>query len=93
MTVSKKQLNVRGDEVYALATTLAKRTNLPRQEVVLRALRAYAEADEELRRGMTAEQEAASERLVALGRRFRSKWKYGEASDHSDMYDEDGLPV
>lgn len=93
MASAKKQLNVRSDEAYALATTLAKRSNLPRQEVVLRALRAYAEADRELREGRTAEQQAAFDGLVALGRRFRSKWKYGELSDNPDMYDEDGLPV
>ena len=94
MKASKqRQLNIRSDEAYALATTLAQRKSLPTQEVVLRALRDYAKADKELRAGMTAEQEASYQHLLQLGRRFRSKWKYGEASDHSDMYDEDGLPV
>jgi hypothetical protein len=90
---AKKQLNIRSDEAYVLATTMAKRENLPTQEVVVRALRAYVEAANKRRDGMTAEQEAQFNELMALGRRFRSKWKYGELSDHSDMYDEDGLPV
>ena len=49
---AKKQLNIRSDEAYALATTLARRKNLPTQEVVVRALRAYAKADTELRAGL-----------------------------------------
>ena len=94
MTASKqRQLNIRSDEAYALARTLADRKGLSTQELVVRALRDYAKADQELHAGMSAEQEASYRHLVQLGRRFRSKWKYGESSDHSDMYDEDGLPV
>lgn len=94
MDASKpRQLNVRSDEAYALATTLARRQNLPTQEVVVRALRDYARADAERRGGMTAEQEASLQQITDLGRRFRRKWKYGEGSDHADLYDEDGLPI
>ena len=91
--MGQRQLNIRSDEAYALATTLARRSGLPTQEVVVRALRDYAKADADVRAGMTAEQEASYQRLLSLGRRFRAKWKYREGSDHSDMYDEYGLPV
>ena len=89
----QKQLNIRSDEAYALASTLAERNSLPTQEIVVRALRAYADSDRQMRDGMTTEQEAAFRQLLSLARRFRGKWKYGETSDHSDMYDEDGLPI
>lgn len=89
----QRQLSIRSDEALALATTLAERQGLTAQEVVIRALRDYARADEEVRNGLTAEQEAFRRKIVELGRRFRGKWKYGEGSDHSDMYDENGLPI
>jgi hypothetical protein len=89
----QRQLTIRSDEAHALATTLAERQGLTAEEVVIRALRDYARADEEVRNGLTAEQEAFSRRIVELGRQFRSQWKYGEGSDHSDMYDEYGLPI
>lgn len=59
---------------------------------MVRALRDFAKAQDEKRAGMTAEQGASYQQLLELGGRFRGKWKYGEPADHSDLYDEHGLP-
>ena len=91
--MAQRQLNIRSDEAYALATTMARRRRLSTQEIVVRALRDFAKSEVDQPSERTLEQEASYEQLVSLGRLYRRRWKYGEGSDHSDMYDEYGLPV
>ena len=88
-----RQLNVRNDEAYHLAHTLAQNENMTAQEIVLRALRDYSRKLDAQHEEMPAEKQAFVRQLTALGKKYRGKWKYGEMSDHSDMYDEYGLPI
>lgn len=85
-----RQLNIRSDEAYHLARTLAARENVAMQEIVLRALRDYAR-----RRApdgpLTAEQDADLARLRAAAREARAGWLGGE-DWRDDLYDEAGLP-
>jgi antitoxin VapB len=85
-----KQLNIRSDEAYAIVSDIAKRTGRSRTDVVLAALLSYAE-----RRAMvdlTPEQRAFVDELMALARRSADAAPPGMTSDHSDLYDESGLP-
>jgi len=86
-----KQLNIRNDEVYRLAHKVAADMGKPVTEAMLALLRAYRprlpEVDE-----LTPSQRATYERLRALSREAAKHKVPGAASDHSDMYDEHGLP-
>lgn len=87
-----RQLNIRSDEAFETAQRLARRQGKPVTEVVLHALRAYDaafSADAEL----TPEQQAEYEALRQIARAAAKRAKEGAASDHSDMYDEHGLPI
>lgn len=91
----QKQLNIRSDEAYETATRLARRLNLPTQEVVLRALRKLATES-----GYEAGElpvEVARENLARLREARSAAWGGGRppaglTSDHDWLYDESGLP-
>ena len=85
-----KQLNVRSDEAYRLASDLAKRTGRSRVEVVRAALLAYAEKKSVLK--LTPEQRAFVAELMALAERSAKAAPNGMTSDHSELYDDKGLP-
>jgi antitoxin VapB len=87
-----KQLNVRSDEAYRLAHRIAEDTGRPLAEVVVTALRKHGESLPK-REGLTPAQRAEAEALMALARRTAKHKKPGATSDHSDMYDENGLPI
>jgi antitoxin VapB len=87
-----KQLNIRNDEVYRLAHTIAEETGQPISQIVETALRDYA-SKLPCRDGMTPAQRATYETLRALARETAKHKKPGATSDHSDMYDEFGLPI
>lgn len=87
-----RQLNIRSDEAFETAKRLARRQGRPVTEVVLNALRTYdaavtADAD------LTPEQQAEYEAWREIARQAAQSAKSGAASDHSDMYDEFGLPI
>jgi antitoxin VapB len=87
-----KQLNIRSDEAHRLAHIIADRTGRPVVEVVVDALRelgAKLPADN----GMTPAQRAQYEALRALSEEAAKHRVPGATSDHSDMYDEHGLPI
>lgn len=87
-----RQLNIRSDEAFELARKIADAQHKPVTEVVLNALRAYdtqLSVDAEL----TPEQKAEFEALRELSRAAARYAKQNAASDHSDMYDEFGLPI
>ncbi len=87
-----KQLSVRSDEAYRLAHAIAETVERPVVEVVVAALREYGSklpAED----GFTPAQRATYEALRALSRESAKHKLPGATSDHSDMYDEFGLPI
>jgi hypothetical protein len=86
-----KQLSVRSDEAYRLAHTIAAETNQPVVQVIVDALRSYGGRLPE-REGLTPAQRADRDALLALAREAAAHKLPGATSDHSDMYDEFGLP-
>ena len=87
-----KQLNVRSDEAYRLAHAIARETGRPIADVVVTALRKHGESLPK-REGLTLVQREEAEALMAIARRAAKHKKPGATSDHSDMYDENGLPI
>ena len=91
--MAQRQLNIRSDEAYSRASSLAQRLGRTTTDIVVEALRRY-EADVEPRNmhGRTPEQQRRFDRIKALAEEA-SRYKLpGATSDHSDMYDENGLP-
>ncbi|MBP2149452.1 type II toxin-antitoxin system VapB family antitoxin [Xanthobacter autotrophicus DSM 597] len=87
-----RQLNIRSDEAFETAQRLARRQGRPVTEVVVNALRAY-DAALSSDTALTPEQQAEYEALRQLARSAAQRAKEGAVSDHSDMYDEYGLPI
>lgn len=85
-----KQLNVRSDKAYEIASRLSKRTGRPRSDIVLAALLKYAE-ERNVKR-MTPKERAFVDELMALARRSAAVVNPQMSSDHSDLYDDRGLP-
>lgn len=86
----QKQLNVRSDEAYELASGIAERTGRPRSDVVLAALLGYAETKHVKK--LSAQERAFVDELMALARRSAAAAPAGMTSDHGHFYDERGLP-
>lgn len=87
-----KQLNVRNDEAYQLAHNIADHLGKPVAEAVLTALRDYGSRLPKVD-DLTPTQRAEYEALRALAREASKHKVPGATSDHSDMYDEFGLPI
>jgi hypothetical protein len=85
-----RQLNIRSDDAYEIASRIARQTGRTRTEVVHAALLAYAET--RLGRKMTRKQRAFVDELMALARRSAAVAPPGMTSDHGHLYDEKGLP-
>lgn len=90
-----RQLNIRSDEAVETAKRLAKRYGITTTEVVVRALRRFDDEKPAVPRyeDLTAEQRATFEALQRLSEEAATHAVSGATSDHSDMYDENGLPV
>ena len=86
-----KQLSVRSEEAYRLAHIIADELGRPVVQVVEDALREYG-SKLPSHEGMTPAQRATFEALRALSRASAKRKLPGATSDHSDMYDEFGLP-
>ena len=86
-----RQLNIRSDEAYERAHRLAKQQRTSVTTVVTEALR---RAEEQSSPSEVSPQEAAEtfRILTELAREGARRKKPGATSDHSDMYDEFGLP-
>jgi hypothetical protein len=87
-----RQLNIRSDEAYRIAHRLAKKHGQSVTEVVTEALR---RRESETTRMPEVSPEEAAETiriLMELSKRSAKAAKPGTTSDHSDLYDEDGLP-
>ena len=87
-----RQLNVRDDEAYNLAHNIADQTGWPITEVVRTALRDYGSRLPKIE-NLTPTQRVEYEALRALAREAAKHKIPGATSDHSDMYDEFGLPI
>jgi len=87
-----RQLNVRSDDAYRIAHEIAEQLEVTTTEAVERALRDYG-ARLPAKKGMTPTQRAEYEALMALAAKSAKAAKPGATSDHSDMYDEYGLPI
>ena len=88
-----RQLNVRSDEAYETAREIARRTRMTTTEVVVKALRKLDEETPKTLDAMTAEQRARYDGLMAIATETAKHKRPGATSDHSDMYDEHGLPI
>lgn len=100
-------LIIEGDEAYALAQELAERRGISLGEAVVASLRASldtaaepperAHAPRSIRiptlEEMTPEQREDYESLRALVREASKHFVTGATSDHSYLYDENGLPT
>ena len=84
-----RQLNIRSDEAYRIASEVARRTGRSRGDVVLAALLAYRQ--EKTGRRMTRVQRAFVDDLMALARRSAAVADRTAVSDAA-LYDEQGLP-
>ncbi len=89
-----KQLNVRSDEAYLRAKRLAERYGLSTTEVVLKALR---QLDTEAvilppYESLPEQSKRDHEHFKELARMAREEMGALATSDHSDLYDEHGLP-
>lgn len=87
-----RQLNIRNDEAYETATSLARRLNTTTTDVVLRALRKLAGDAAATTGPLTEKQQRDYEALRAIVAEVARHKVPGATSDHSDMYDEFGLP-
>ena len=91
MPAMGRQLSIRNDEVYRLAHEVAADMGKPVTEAMLTLLRAYKPSvptvDE-----MTPRQRAWVDEVRALAAKAARHKPPGMTSDHSDMYDEYGLP-
>jgi len=89
-----KQLNIRSDVAYETANMLARRLGATTTDVVVRALedlsrKTYrAPTYDEL----TPVQKEWVDGILAMAAEVRKTLPPGVTSDHSDMYDENGLP-
>lgn len=88
-----RQLNIRSDEAYRIAKSLAQRYRTTTTRIIEQALTELerkAPAVETV--GLTPEQKASYDSLKALAREAGKHKLPGATSDHSDLYDEHGLP-
>jgi hypothetical protein len=92
-TPKPRQLNIRSDEAYHLAHALSRRERRSAQEIVIAALRRYAEAASAPGDAEQLKSEAEYARIMAFAERIRHEFKPDAVNDHTDMYDEHGLPV
>jgi hypothetical protein len=85
-----RQLNIRSDEAYEIAHRAAKESGKTITQVVIEALRDRHGPPE---REVSAEEAAETIRmLLELSERSAKVAKPGTTSDHSYLYDENGLP-
>ncbi len=82
------QLNIKSDDAYRLASELAELTGENLTIAVTEALRERLERQRKAR-----DIEAKVERMMAAAREIRAHMREPVSSDHSFLYDDDGLPI
>ena len=89
-----RQLNIRSDEAYETAHRLAEHLGQTTTKIVEDALRAYGASRILPSKKVTKEEAEAFleelDRLIEIANKDRPP---GLTSDHSDFYDENGLPI
>ncbi len=90
-------LIIDSDETLRLARRLAERLGTTPDDAVAQALRAYDEMPAAVRafaerRPPVHDQAALIAKIMAYGAAARAELPPGTNSDHSDLYDDDGLP-
>ncbi|KQP16596.1 type II toxin-antitoxin system VapB family antitoxin [Methylobacterium sp. Leaf93] len=89
-----KQLNVRSDVAYEIAHSLARSRRTSIADVVETALREFKDRRSQAWDVLAPEEvERRYRELRALSARSAATKLPGATSDHSDMYDENGLPI
>lgn len=89
----QRQLNIRSNEAYERASSLAQRLGRTTTDVVVEALRRYgSEVEPRNERGLTPEQQRRFDYLMALSDDVSRHKIPGATSDHDDLYDDYGLP-
>ena len=86
-----KQLNIRSDQAYEIAHTLARDLNTTVTDVLETALREYR--DKCAADNLTPEQETFLKDVMELSKRSAAAARPGATSDHRDFYDDTGLPI
>jgi hypothetical protein len=81
------QLNIKDDALIAEAKALAEEMGTSVTGVLREGVRALRE-----QRQRGAEGDRFVEDLLEIGRRVRATLPPGATSDHSELYDDDGLP-
>ena len=87
-----KRLIIEGDEVVDMAERMARRLGTTPDDVVVRLLR-ESEARSVAKASLTPAQRESYDALRALVKDVARYKQPGATSDHSDLYDENGLPV
>lgn len=89
-----RQLNIRSDDAYRVANTLAKRLGTTTTDVVVRALRNLEQATFRVPtlEEMTPEQRAAFVAFEAMTSDLSERLGPDVASDRDTLHGEDGLP-
>jgi hypothetical protein len=86
-----KQLNIRSDHAYETAQRLASHLNTSATAVVETALDRYAA---NVLPEVSPEEAAETRRVLdEFTKAFSENKEPGESSDHSHLYDENGLPI
>lgn len=81
------QLNIKSEDAYRLASELAELTGENLTTAVTEALRERLERE---RKARDVEDRVA--RVMAIARDIRARLPASVTSDHSWLYDEDGMP-
>lgn len=88
-----RQLNVRSDAAYKTAHDLSRRMRMTTTAVVEKALTRLDEETPKTGNNLTAGQQAWVAQLKAISSEIVKLKQPGDTSDHSYLYDEDGLPI
>jgi len=84
------QLNIKDAETTAMVRELAALTGESQTEAVRKAVKERLERQKEQTR---PDPDEVYRRLMALAKKVSAKKKPGATSDHSFLYDENGLPI
>jgi antitoxin VapB len=88
--MSTPQLNIKDAETTAMVKELARLTGESQTEAVRKAVKERLEREQQQKR---PDPEEIGRRMMALAEKISAKKKPGATSDHSFLYDENGLPI
>jgi antitoxin VapB len=89
----QRQLNIRSDEAYGIAHDIAQEQGKAVTEVVVEALREHSLKKGQAKIAALSEERFRYERILALANEASKHKKSILTSDHSEFYDENGLPI